>query len=79
MIYISLIYSYINYCNLIWGSAYNSVLKPLHILLKKAVRIINGSHYLDPTEPIFSILRIIEHIPSIQAKLSAVCLQVPKR
>ena len=55
----SLIYSYINYCNLIWGSAYNSVLKPLHILLKKAVRIINGSHYLDSTEPIFQSLELL--------------------
>ena len=35
MIYMSLIYSYINYCNVVWGSAYLNHLKPLVILQKK--------------------------------------------
>ena len=36
MIYMSLIYSYINYCNVVWGSAYINHLKPLVILQKKS-------------------------------------------
>ena len=36
MIYMSLIYSYINYCNVVWGSAYQNHLKPLVILQKKS-------------------------------------------
>ena len=31
-LYLTLVYPYFNYCNLIWGSAYNSTLNPLVIL-----------------------------------------------
>ena len=37
MIYMSLIYSYLNYCIIIWGSALNNAINPLIILQKKAV------------------------------------------
>ena len=35
MLYMSLIYSYLNYCNLIWGSAEDGIIQPLFILEKK--------------------------------------------
>ena len=59
LIYMSLIFSHINYCNLIWGSAYKTTLDPLFKLQKKAVRLVNKSGYLDHTEPIFLSLRIL--------------------
>ena len=59
MLYMSLIHSYLNYCNLIWGSAEDGIIKPLFILQKKAIRIINKSHYLDHTSPIFKSLEIL--------------------
>ena len=59
MIYMSLIYSYLNYCNLIWGSASMTALEPIFLLQKKAVRIINKSKYLDETAPIFKSLNIL--------------------
>ena len=59
MIYMSLIFSYINYCNLIWGSACNSTLEPLFRLQKKAIRLVNNTHYLDHTAPIFKSLEIL--------------------
>ena len=55
----SLIYSYLNYCNLIWGSAEIGVIKPLFILQKKVIRIVNRSHYLDHTSPIFKSLETL--------------------
>ena len=55
----SLIYSYINYCNLIWGSACKTILEPLYILQKKAVRIINNSASLDHSDPIFKLLGLM--------------------
>ena len=58
-LYMSLIYSHLNYCNLIWGAAENSTLDPLFKLQKKAVRIVNHSHYLDHTAPIFKSLKIL--------------------
>ena len=59
MIYMSLIYSYINYCNVVWGSAYLNHLKPLVILQKKAVRIINKSNYDAESSPIFYTLGLL--------------------
>ena len=55
----SLIYSYLNYCNIIWGGAYDIVLKPLFILQKKAIRLISNSHYLEHTAPLFKTLKLL--------------------
>ena len=43
MIYMSLIYSHINYCILIWGCADKTIVEPLFIMQKKAIRIISRS------------------------------------
>ena len=59
LIYMSLIYSYLNYCNIIWGGAYDIVLQPLYILQKKAIRLISNSHYLEHTEPLFKSLELL--------------------
>ena len=59
MIYMSLIFSYINYCNVVWGSAYDNHLKPLVILQKKAIRIINKSSYDAESAPIFCSLSLL--------------------
>ena len=55
----SLIYSYLNYCNLIWGAAEKGIIEPLFILKKKAVRIITKSNYLEHTPPIFVYLELL--------------------
>ena len=55
----SLIFSHINYCNLIWGSAKKTILEPLFKLQKKAVRLVNNSQYLDHSDPIFKSLKIL--------------------
>ena len=60
----SLIFSYINYCNVVWGSAYDCHIKPLFVLQKRAIRIINRSDYTAESEPIFKFLVILS-IPSI--------------
>ena len=59
MIYMSLIYSHINYCILIWGSADKSTVEPLFELQKKAIRIISKSNYLDHTAPLFKSLKLL--------------------
>ena len=38
-VYYALVYSHIQYCNLIWGDATETILKPLHTLLNRIVRI----------------------------------------
>ena len=58
-IYMSLIYSYVNYCNLIWGAAAYGIIKPIFLLQKKAIRILTNSTYLAHTEPLFKKLKLL--------------------
>ena len=59
MIYMSLIYSHINYCILIWGGADDCIIEPLFKLQKKAVRIITKSNFLEHTAPLFKSLALL--------------------
>ena len=59
MIYMSLIHSYLNYCNLIWGSVENTILNPLFILQKKAIRIVDKAYFLEHTKPIFKTHKVL--------------------
>ena len=58
MIYNSLILPHFNYCHLAWGSNI-TVGHKLHLLQKKAVRIVDHRHFLAHTEPICKRLRIV--------------------
>ena len=55
----SLIYSHINYCILIWGGAEKGILEPLFKMQKKAIRIISNSGYLEHTAPLFKSLELL--------------------
>ena len=46
IMYYSLIYPYFHYCNIIWGGAYQTHIKPLVILQKRVTQIISGESYL---------------------------------
>ena len=59
-LYYTLIYPYLNYCNIIWGCAKASILHKLIILQKRAVRIITSSPYLSESSPLFRRLRLIK-------------------
>ena len=58
-IYMSLIHSYISYCNVIWGSAYECHLNPLIVLQKKAVRIIMNARNKEHSAPLFFQLKLL--------------------
>ena len=60
-LYYSFVYPYLKYCNLIWGGTYACHLRPLILLQKRAIRIINHQPYLAHTDPLFyqsNILKI---------------------
>ena len=63
-IYHSLIYPYLNYCNLIWGSAASSHLESLTLIQKKCIRNICKVGYYDHTEPLFNEQKILT-VPKI--------------
>ena len=60
-LYNPLFLPYINYCNLIWASTHASYLEPLylHVLQKKAIRIITFSSPRTHSKPLFSKLDIL--------------------
>ena len=58
-IYNTLIFPHFHYCLLLWESVVKEN-HSLHLLQKKAVRIITNSDYLWHTEPICKKLRILK-------------------
>ena len=60
MLYYSLIYPYLFYCNLVWGGTRNSYLQPILILQKRALRIIHNSNFRSPSNPLFLSARMLK-------------------
>ena len=58
-LYNSLIMPHFHYCLLAWGSTIKNGHK-LHLLQKKAVKIITNSHYIAHTDPIFKKLHMVK-------------------
>ena len=61
-LYYSFVYPYLTYFNHVWGCTYQTNLKQLFILQKKALRIMCGKRKMDSTEHIFSDLKILKFI-----------------
>ncbi len=59
-LYYALIYPFITYGIIAWGSTYPTSLNFLYVLQKKAVRIITFSKFDSHSSPIFKILNIIK-------------------
>ena len=60
-IYNSLIMPHFNYCHLVWGCNIHEGHK-LHLLQKKALRIITNSHFIVHSEPLCKRLRVVKVI-----------------
>ena len=58
-LYFAMIHPYLSYGNLTWGCAKQSFLNKTFLLQKRAVRIINKSHYNSHTEPLFKSSNIL--------------------
>ena len=63
-LYYTLIYPYLNYCNLVWGGTYQTHLIRLVLLQKKAIRIVCNKPYIYPTNELFYNNRILK-VPDI--------------
>ena len=60
ILYYSLVYSYLTYGIIIWGSAYDTYLSKLIITQKKIIRAMTGASYKAHTEPLFKQLNILK-------------------
>ena len=59
-LYFTLIFPYLNYCNLVWGATHATHLNSLFILQKKVIRIINKKSYYHHTDELFKSSRILK-------------------
>ena len=60
MLYLSLVEPYLNYCNLVWASASNTVLlNKIMIIQKRFCRLMTFSNYLAHSKPLFIQLFIL--------------------
>ena len=60
ILYYSLIYPHITYCNTTWSSTYITNLNRIYCLQKRVVRAITNSDYKAQSAPLFSKLRILD-------------------
>ena len=58
-LYYSFIYTYLTYCNHVWGSTYVTNLEKLFVLQKKALRIMCSKPKRSSTDPLFYELGIL--------------------
>ena len=58
-LYYAYIYPYMTYCIEIWGSATQTHLNCLFLQQKKIIRIMNFSHYLAHTSPLFHFMEVL--------------------
>lgn len=59
-LYYSMVYPYLQYCNIVWAATYSSNLSRLVILQKRVVRILNNSRFDAHTNPIFNTLQLLK-------------------
>ena len=59
-LYFSLVFPYLNYCNVVYGGAYACHLKPLEALQKRAIRIINSAPFYSHTNDLFLRSQILK-------------------
>ena len=70
-LYHALIYPFLTYGIIIWGNTYESTLKPIFILQKKAMRTINFSQFDSPSSPLFKSLQIIKFFDLVTFYIAA--------
>jgi hypothetical protein len=60
ILYYSIIYPYLEYCNFVWASTYSSNLRRIVLLQKRAIRILNKSEFHAHTDLFFKKLNILK-------------------
>ena len=58
-IYFGYIHSYLNYANIVWGSTYQTKLKSIHLLQKRAMRIIFNESKMTHSKPLLRSLNTL--------------------
>ena len=59
-LYYSFVYPYFTYCNQVWGSCVSKYIKRIHVLQKKAVRVICQANPRTHVNPLFKELNLMD-------------------
>ena len=60
MLYHALVYPYLTYCNIVWGTACASVLAKLVSLQNRAVRLVTHSPFRSSCNPLYADLKLLK-------------------
>ena len=60
VLYYSLVYPHLTYCNEVWGNAADTHISSLFILQKKIVRIMKCAHYRAPSDAVFQQVKVLK-------------------
>lgn len=52
-LYYSLLFPYLNYCNIVWAATFSSYTSKLLLIQKRFLRMISHSNYYEPSAPLF--------------------------
>jgi hypothetical protein len=76
LLYKLLINVHLDYCNLLWGSASQSLLKPLVSMQKKAIRSALNAPYNSHTDPLFAKINSLKFEDQYQTNASKFANQI---
>ena len=65
-LYCALIYPFLTYSLIVWGSTYESNIKPLFLLQKRAIRITTFASFIEHSSPIFKSPKIIKFLDLVK-------------
>ena len=71
-LYYNIMYSHISYGTLIWGSNYETKIRPIHILQKRALRIISFSDSRAPSRPLFQKFKMLNIFEIVKLQLAEI-------
>ena len=76
-LYYAIVYPFLTYDCMVWGSTYCSNIKPLEILQKRTIRIINLAKFDAHSTPLFAKLKFIKLHDISCSTLHALCISTP--
>ena len=71
-LYCSLLLPYMTYCVEIWGNAYKTNTLSIFKLQKRAIRIINRSNFIEPTNNLFMNLNTLKFYDLVEFKMAQI-------
>lgn len=76
ILYQSLIVPYMTYCVEIWGNTNKTIVKPIVILQKRAIRIINKTDYYHPTNKLFINSNLLKFNDLVEFNIAKIMFKV---